>query len=307
MPGEIAVTVLMAVYNEARFAPAAVQSILGQTFADFEFLIIDDGSTDSSADYLRNLRDPRVRLLRNATNLGLTRSLNQGLDAARGRLIARMDADDIAMPDRLERQVAFLEADSNIGIVGSARKLIDENDEEIAVAHAAADDLAIRWKCLLGNPFAHPTVMLRRDVLEKHQLRYDESFRTAQDYELWTRLLMHTQGANLREPLLQYRLRDGISKTNKPEQLANHDRIALAACKRLLPGFEVSAQDVTNLRGRFGGFSVRDAAMDSADPIWVEKYHQMFDAFAAAHAVRHGMDTLRSDVRVPSPGTPASR
>jgi glycosyltransferase involved in cell wall biosynthesis len=292
VPGEIAVTVLMALYNEARFAPAAVESILGQSFADFEFLIIDDGSTDSSADYLRNLRDPRVRLVRNAGNLGLTRSLNTGLDAARGKYVARMDADDIALPDRLARQVAFLDANPHIGIVGSSRVLIDENDQEIAVAHAAEEDLAIRWKCLLGNPFAHPTVMLRGYLLHEHHLRYDETFRTAQDYELWSRLLMHTQGANLREPLLRYRLRDGISKTCKPEQLANHDRIALAACSRLLPGFPVSAQDVTNLRGRFGGFSVRDAAMDPADPIWLNRYRQMFDAFASAHAGRRGIDAI---------------
>ncbi|MDB5330388.1 MAG: glycosyl transferase, group 2 family protein, partial [Phycisphaerales bacterium] len=114
MPGEIAVTVLMAVYNEARFAPAAVESILGQTFADFEFLIIDDGSTDSSAGYLRDLYDPRVRPLRNAGNLGLTRSLNKGLDAARGEYIARMDADDIALPDRLAGQVAFLDDNPHV-------------------------------------------------------------------------------------------------------------------------------------------------------------------------------------------------
>jgi hypothetical protein len=134
--------------------------------------------------------------------------------------------------------------------------------------------------------------MLRGHVLHEHHLRYDETFRTAQDYELWSRLLMHTQGANLREPLLRYRLRDGISKTCKPEQLANHDRIALAACSRLLPGFPVSAQDVTNLRGRFGGFSVRDAAMDPADPIWLNRYRQMFDAFASAHAGRRGIDAI---------------
>jgi hypothetical protein len=304
VPGEIAVTVLMAVYNEARFAPAAVESILGQTFADFEFLIIDDGSTDSSAGYLRDLYDPRVRPLRNAGNLGLTRSLNKGLDAARGEYIARMDADDIALPDRLAGQVAFLDDNPHVGIVGSSRILIDENDQEIAVAHAAEDDLAIRWKCLLGNPFAHPTVMLRRSIFDQHHLCYDESFRTAQDYELWSRILMHTQGANLREPLLRYRLRDGISKTCKPEQLANHDRIALAACARLLPGFPVSALDVTNLRGRFGGFSVRDAAMDPADPIWLEKYRKMFDAFAKANAGTPGIEAMRPHLEFPSTGTP---
>jgi glycosyltransferase involved in cell wall biosynthesis len=286
VPGEIAVTVLMAAHNEARFIATAVESILGQTFGDFEFLIIDDGSTDSSADYLRNLRDPRVRLLRNESNLGLTRSLNKGLDAARGKYIARMDADDIALPDRLARQAAFLDANPHVGIVGSSRVLIDENDREIAVAQAAEDDLAVRWKCLLGNPFTHPTVMLRRDVLEQHHFRYDESFRTAQDYELWSRLLMHTKGANLREPLLRYRLRNGISKTNKPDQLANHDRIALAACNRLLPEFPLTAEQVTNLRGRFGGFSVREPGMGMEDAEWADLYARMREAFLASQPRR---------------------
>lgn len=276
-----AVTVLLSVYNDRAYLPAAVDSILAQSFGDFELLIVDDGSTDGTAEYLAALADSRVRVLRNQQNAGLTRSLNRGLDAAAGRYVARMDADDLAGPERLERQVEFLDAYKAVGIVGSGRRLIDEAGRTIADARAVPDDVGIRRKCLLGNPFAHPTVMLRRDVLDAHGLRYDPAFRTAQDYELWTRLLCHTRGANVDEPLVRYRLRDGVSRTNRAEQLANHDRIALMAIRRLVPRFAITPEDVTQLRGRFGGYSVREPEFDPAEPRWVRQYGEMMAAFDA--------------------------
>lgn len=285
-----AITVLMPVFNARDYLAESLESVLGQSFGDFELLVIDDGSADGTGDYFAALADPRVRVLRNDRNLGLTRSLNRGLDAATGRYIARMDADDIAEPRRLERQVELLSAHSSVGIVGSGRRLIDEGGRSVAEARAVPDDLGIRWKCLLGNPFAHPTVMLRREVLDRHHLRYDPAFRTAQDYELWTRLLCHTRAANLERPLLRYRLRDGISRTSKAEQLANHDRIALAAVRRLVPGFAITPGEVTELRGRFGGFSVREPGTDPADTRWMGRYLQLLDAFAATHLGEPGID-----------------
>jgi glycosyltransferase involved in cell wall biosynthesis len=287
-----AVTVLLAVFNDDRYLPMAIQSILQQSFDDFELLAIDDGSTDSSGEYLDALRDPRVRVIHNRRNIGLTASLNLGLDASRGGYIARMDADDVCEPDRLQRQVEFLDAHPSVGVLGTSRRLIDEAGAEVAIARAVEGDAAIRWKCLLGNPFAHPTVMLRRSVLAEHVLLYDESFRTAQDYELWTRLLAHTQGENLAEPLLRYRLRDGISRLSKAEQLANHDRIAHAACCRLLPEFPLSLEEVRQLRGRFGGFSVRDPNMDPADVEWADRYRRMREAFTHMYGELSGIASV---------------
>jgi glycosyltransferase involved in cell wall biosynthesis len=269
------VTVLLCVHNDRQYVGQAIDSILSQQFDDFELVCIDDASTDGSADVLIAYRDPRIRHFRNEKNLGLTASLNRGLSLARGKYIARMDADDICEMDRLADQTAFLDSHLQVGILGTSRRLIDESGAEITVARAAEDDAAIRWKCLLGNPFAHPTVMLRRSILLEHDLKYDESFRTAQDYELWTRLLIHTRGANLPKPLIRYRLRQGASRTSGPAQLANHDRIALLAIQRLLPGFAISPDEVRELRGRFGGFSVRDPAMDPQDPYWVEFHARM--------------------------------
>ena len=241
--------------------------------------------------------DPRIRLIVRNRNWGLTSSLNLGLQECSGRYVARMDADDIAEPARLERQVDFLEKHSNIGVLGSARLLIDEQDQVVGRSSPPTTDLAIRWKCLLGNPFGHPTVMVRREVLKRHRLQYDRSFRTAQDYELWSRLLRVSCGANLSEPLLRYRLRRGAARTDKAEQLANHDRISALAIRRLLPEFELKDEQVRELRGRFGGYSVRDAAMNPTDPLWQHLYLGLFEAFQSAYGYEPSLMPLRYRVR----------
>ena len=287
----------MSVHNDRPYLPEAVDSILRQSLDDFEFVVIDDASTDGSGDYLRDLKDPRVRLHRNPHNLGLTKSLNHGLSLATGRYVARMDADDVSMPDRLRRQAAFLDANPQVGIVGCARVLVDESGNTLAHAPAAEGDLRIRWKCLLGNPFAHPAVMFRLDLLDTHRLRYDESFRTAQDYDLWSRLLGVTRGHNLPDALLHYRLRDGVSRIHRTEQLRNHDRIALASIRRIVPGFDVSPEEVRELRGRFGGHSVREPDMDPTNRRWVQKYLALLDAFVAEHGAEQGAGALRAEVR----------
>jgi glycosyltransferase involved in cell wall biosynthesis len=290
------VSVLMSVHNDLQYLRESVDSILNQTFSDFEFILIDDGSTDGSGDFLKSLQDPRVKLLVNHSNIGLTASLNFGLDLARGKYLARMDADDISEPQRLERQVNFLESHSQIGIVGCSRHLIDEDGKTVAIAPAIEDDLSIRWKCLMGNPFAHPTVMIRRQVLLDNALRYDPSFRTAQDYELWTRLLPCTQAANIAEPLLRYRLRNGISRVSKAQQVANHDRIIRLAIQRLLPGFDLDPADIPQLRGRFGGMSVREPGMSSDNQPWAGIYLKMLDAFCRQYAKCDGIQNLRERI-----------
>lgn len=292
MPRQPLVSVLMSVHNDLQYLRESIDSILYQTFGDFEFILIDDGSTDGSGDFLKDLSDPRVALVVNPSNIGLTASLNRGLEIARGKYLARMDADDISEPQRLHRQVEFLEAHANIGIVGCSRHLIDDGGKTIAIAPALENDLAIRWKCLMGNPFAHPTVMIRRQALLDNALQYDPSFRTAQDYELWTRLLPRMQAANLPEPLVRYRLRNGISRGSKTQQLANHDRIIRLAIQRLLPGFHLDPADIPQLRGRYGGMSVRETGMSADDQPWAGIYLKMLDAFCQQYANCDGIESL---------------
>lgn len=280
------VSVVIAVHNEQRFVRETVDSILRQTMAAFEIIAIDDASTDDTPGILASIRDPRLRIVRNPANLGLTASLNRGLEMAAGEYVARIDGDDVARADRLAMQVDYLRRHPDVGIVGSSRHVVDEDGAFLYEARAIPDDAGIRWRLLLGNPLAHPTVMIRRSVLTSHRIRYDESFRTAQDYELWTRLLAVTRAANLAEPLLTYRRRpQGISVSRRAEQLATHDRIARLAFARLLPGFAVTAEEVRGLRGRFGGQSVREPDMDPADPHWVAllgRAREAFDHHAAA-------------------------
>ncbi len=265
------VSVLIAVHNEQRFVRESIDSILRQSLTAFELVVIDDASTDDTPAILAAIADPRLRVVRNPANLGLTPSLNRGLDLAAGEFIARLDGDDFARPDRLTMQVDFLRGHPDVGIVGSSRHVVDEDGRLLYVATAIPDDAGIRRRLLLGNPLAHPTVMIRRSVLDDHRLRYDESFRTTQDYELWTRLLTVTRAANLVEPLVTYRRRhQSISVARRVEQLANHDRIAKLAFERLLPAFPITAEQVRQLRGRYGGQSVREQDMDPEEPRWKE-------------------------------------
>jgi len=184
------VTVLMAVHNGADYVEAAVDSILRQSFTDFEFLIVDDGSTDDTALRLTRFTDPRIHRVRNDANLGLARSLNRGLALARGALIARQDADDVSHPSRLAEQAAFLEREPAVAVLGTQVRYIDTRGRTVSVAPwpKSTSALAIRWQLLFDGPFVHASVMFRRDIVWATLGGYDESFVTSQDFELWSRV-----------------------------------------------------------------------------------------------------------------------
>jgi FkbM family methyltransferase len=184
------VTVLMAVHNGEPFVDQAVRSILAQSFEDFEFVIIDDKSTDGTSDRLGTYRDPRIRLIRNEANVGLTTSLNRGLALARGTFVARQDADDISRPTRLAAQVKFLQAHPDVAVLGAQARIIDARGRRVNVAPwpKSTTDLAIRWQLLFDSPFFHACVMFRKAVVWDELGGYDESFTTSQDFELWSRI-----------------------------------------------------------------------------------------------------------------------
>ena len=201
------VSVVMAVYNAEPWLTKAVESVLGQTFADFELVVIDDGSVDATPEILGRLRDPRLRVVRQRQS-GQTPALNHGLRLSRGALIARMDGDDVALPDRLARQVAFLDAHPDIGLLGTACREISATGAVLRTITPPADDAGIRRRLIRENPFTHSAVMFRRTVLEASG-RYDERFVVAQDYDLWLRMSRLTRLANLPEPLVLRRLAPG--------------------------------------------------------------------------------------------------
>jgi glycosyltransferase involved in cell wall biosynthesis len=194
------VSVVMSVWNGLPHVHDAVRSILGQTFSDFELIVIDDGSTDGSGAALAGVTDDRLRLYRHPENLGLTKRLNEAIGYARGRYIARMDADDECHPERFARQVAFLDTHPSVGLVGSFCKSVGI-DGRVADWVYPTDDAHIRAEMVRRNPFVHSSVMIRACALDAVG-RYDESLRYVQDYELWGRLASRFEVANIAEFLV---------------------------------------------------------------------------------------------------------
>ena len=217
------VTVLMSVYNGAAHVRESIDSILRQSHAELELLVIDDASTDATPAILTSYRDARLRVLRNAENLGLTRSLNLGLRAARAPLVARQDADDVAHRHRLARQLEFLRSHPEVAVAGSRFVSIDERGRRrpLHLWMKCATPLGIRWQLMFENPFIHSAVVFRRGVVLDEFGGYDEGFRTNQDFELWSRIARVHPLRNLREPLVALRgRRTSVGAGYAPEALA---------------------------------------------------------------------------------------
>jgi len=204
------VTVLLAVQNGEPYVRQAVQSVLDQTFSDFELLVVDDASTDTTAEIIEALDDARVRLLRNERNLGQVPSLNRGLREARGLYIARLDADDASQPRRLARQVEVLDADARVGLVGTWMEAIDERGRRLGYLRKHLDDYVdfVYHTLIMRVYVSHPSAMYRRrPVLDLGG--YDEATGPAEDKDLWRKLLLARFEARIvPEPLVLYRLHD---------------------------------------------------------------------------------------------------
>lgn len=211
-----AISVIMSVYNGERFLAEAAESILAQTFSDFEFIIVDDGSTDSTRLILNRLTDRRVKLLTNQRNIGLARSLNVGLGFAQGMYIARQDADDVSLPDRFRRQVAYLESHPEISILGTEVDMIDKTSGSGLSVELPHDNIDIKWALLFGCPIIHGTVM-GRDCAFRGALGYTENpeFQWVEDLELWSRISEGHNFANLPERLGKRRWHSGAISHQK--------------------------------------------------------------------------------------------
>lgn len=227
------VSVLIPAYNCEAYVIEAVSSMLSQTFSDFELLVIDDGSTDSTRKLLESMHDPRIRLVTNESNIGLIGTLNRGLELAIGRYIARMDADDISAPERLEKQVQYFEEHPEIHVLGSMVNLINEQGKvfgTIAGYPKDADEIhryLLRECCLI-----HPSVMFRKDTVLTAG-GYSSSARHAEDYDLWLRLSDHHKIANLPDKLVSYRMhRNQVSIKNLATQHQIAQSCRMAALKR---------------------------------------------------------------------------
>jgi hypothetical protein len=241
------VSVVMSVYNGEKYLREAVDSMLNQAFADFEFVVVDDGSTDDTWAILQSYDDRRIVLLRNEENTGLTQSLNKALAVANGEFIARTDADDVSWPERLKKQVAYLDAHPEVGLLGTWVEIIGERGERLSVLRRPMDPPFIKWSLLFDNYLFHSAVMYRRSLAKK--LGGYNTSRYAQDYDLWSRMSFETQIAKLPQVLVSWRRHPaGITAQKLARQEALAAEISARNIGRLLGSDGVSTLAVENMR-----------------------------------------------------------
>ncbi len=199
------VSVLMPVYNASLYLSEAIKSILEQDYKNFEFIIINDGSTDDSESIILNYKDSRIKYIKNEQNLKLIATLNIGLSIAQGKYIARMDADDISLSNRFRKQVSFLEQNNDYGIVGSNAKIISRENKVISYP---LTDNEIKYSLIFFNPFIHSSVIIRKSILDENKLHYDETKLHVEDYDLWVKIMSYSKGYNIEESLVLYRIHE---------------------------------------------------------------------------------------------------
>ena len=246
------VTVLMTVYNGLPYLREAVESVLNQTFSDFELLLVDDASTDGSVDCIRSYGDPRIRLVCNSKNVGQAGAMNKGLALARGEYIARLDQDDVCVPDRLQRQVDFLKAQAGTAGVGSWQICIGPDGRKIGFEPGASDLAAGNFGTFAGllwtqaTPVGHPTVMVRRKIFAVAG-GYEKAFAPTEDYALWTRLALNRRRLGvIPEPLVKIRIHPRQQSAEKlqiqrSKGVQAHQRFIAAFCTAEENPEEISA------------------------------------------------------------------
>jgi hypothetical protein len=240
------VSVLLAAHDDAAFLGEAVGSILGQTLRDLELIVVDDASSDGTPALLDAIDDGRLRVVRNEEQAGLAASLNRGLDLAGGRYVARLDADDVALPERLERQVERIEGEPRAAVVGTAIADLDEDGRTGATHVLPGRATPLRWHALFSSPFF--------ELLAGHGLHYDPSYLESEDYDLWTRLFAFADGANLTAPLVLKRVHAGQASLRRSELQESFQRkIALREIARVAP--HVDAEEAWRVGARRPGGS----------------------------------------------------
>jgi glycosyltransferase involved in cell wall biosynthesis len=248
------VSIVTPVYNARVFLRPAVESVLMQSTHDFELFLIDDASTDGSREWLRTIGDPRVRLLENQYNVGPALTRNRALALAKGEFIAFHNADDLAVPDRLAKQVTFLDAHPEIQLLGGSLTVRNSDTARESLWSAPRAHLDILWHGMLDCPMRISTLMVRRAAVERHQLNFNPAFPVHADYEWVMRAVRVATAANLPEPLAIAVRHPGSLTVRKSAALqAAANRIAFASIRAELPDFPIDAVAVAELRTVLAG------------------------------------------------------
>ncbi len=285
---DILISVVMPVYNGEKYLKEAIDSILNQTYTNFEFIIINDGSTDKSEEIIKSYKDKRIILVNNEENLRLPRTLNKGIDLAKGQYIARMDADDVSLPHRFAKQVEFMEKNPEIGVSGTGVKYIgfpefglsDSWTKYLAflpkrITNPYSDSEILKCCLIFYNPLIHPSVMMRKSMLDENEIRYSLLTNEAQDLEMWISCSKHFKMSNIKETLLLYRLHSGqTGKTSAKKQVG----IAIGSRKRWFDeiGFDFSEEEYNKFTEPFKSNAVGlDKDFIVEYQIWLAKIIEM--------------------------------
>ena len=236
------VTVLMPAYNAGKFIGESIRSVLAQSYSHWELLIVNDGSSDNTVDVVKSFNDPRIRLVENPQNMGLIKTLNRGLAEAQGEWIARLDADDLASPDRIALQMDAFEHNADLALLGGRSHIIDENGgvkKNGAAEYQPESPIAVRWACVFFKPFRHSAVMFKRSVVWDEIGGYPEDAKDIEDYALWSKVVAKYDAANLPEVLCEYRVHsDSILANARAQNAVMQDPRRLCA----EPYFRASAE-----------------------------------------------------------------
>ena len=244
------IAVVLPVYNGESYLGEAIESVLAQTFTDFELFVVDDGSTDRSAEVASRFDDPRLRLLRFPEHRGLVAALNHGIRESHSELVARMDADDICMPRRFERQVAYLESHPEVDICGTWTTSFGD---ESGSFHPHVDPRRIHAALFFGCAMDHPSILIRRAFLERHGLAYDDEYRHVEDYDFFLRAAEVGRLSNVPEVLLRTRAHAGeVSVIHVKEQVKTQSRLLLRQLRLLVPD-ATPEEERLHARIQFGG------------------------------------------------------
>jgi len=201
------VSVLMPAYNVGKFLRESIDSILTQTYTNFTFIIINDGSSDNTEEIILSYDDPRIIYIKNENNIGYIASLNKGIDNISSKYIVRMDSDDIAIPYRLERQVEFMESRPDVVVCGSGKINFYSGNNKIETSvYTITDENHLLFSSIFNTSIPHPSAILRNDILQNNQLRYDQTYYYAEDKAMWLDMAQYGVLSNIEEPLIKYRI-----------------------------------------------------------------------------------------------------
>lgn len=247
----------MAVYNGEKYIKEAVDSILNQTYPNFELIVVDDGSEDNTCPVLQSYGE-KIQVFK-LPHRGKSAALNFGITKASGDFIALMDSDDVALPDRFARQVKFLSDHPDVGVVSGAALLIDGKGKKVGFADNPLTDIEIRWKGLLYSPVINTSAMIRADLISCLEFLYDETYPCAEDYELWQRLLVISHFANLAEEIIHIRIHNkSVMSTMKEICLQKHMEVSRRMIRSEIPECAMSDEEIKQLVEIINlGFNVR--------------------------------------------------